>query len=124
MIPIGHGSAAQQMPQPLQGCPRPGLGGESGWIKMIWCMKLESCSLIVEKSSGRRCIEQRVDGQSCYSAGQTIRPSRPLAGSSKAGRNPPAGAAVSRKVYQPTTTPETGVRGERNDAGIQVQLVP
>ena len=31
----------------------------------------------------------------------------------KAGRNPQTGAAVTRKVYQPTTTPETGVKGER-----------
>lgn len=31
----GHGSAAQQTPQPLHGAPKAGLGGAAAWISMI-----------------------------------------------------------------------------------------
>ena len=42
----------------------------------------------------------------------------------RAGSRSAAGEAGPRKVFQPTAPPETGVKGERNDAGKQGELVP
>jgi hypothetical protein len=61
------------------------------------------------------CVENAglpLDGVTLFVQTQQVLPV-PLPSKSEAGRNPQTGAAVTRKVYQPTTTLETGVKGER-----------